>query len=244
MRHQRTHNNDNDNSTAARQPVVKTENPTPQQRPPVTAAELKSTRCQRCRKRCKTSTELMAHLATCQGIATTVVNNNTTSRPAAEESEVTLDQETPQQHHPMENKIFVWNTALVPTSEDEITVTPIAEVPKIKTSPVKREQHDEEEKEKKEDDNDDDDEDEVDEDEDEVDEDENDEENQRDEVYPPSTDLSLQQKPQQGTIRKDGKMYKTVSYVPKIISNYFRYFISFIEIPIVSIFRRKRRLHS
>jgi len=161
MRHQRTHNNDNDNdnSIAARQPAVRAANPTTlQQRPPVTAAELKSTRCQRCRKRCKTSTELMAHLATCRGIATaaTVVNNNT-SRPAAEESEVTRDQETtPQQHHPMENKIFVWNTALVPTSMDEITVTPIAEVSKIKTSPAKRDQEDEEKEKEKEKENDDD----------------------------------------------------------------------------------------
>jgi len=90
---------------------------------PVTAAELKSTRCQRCRKRCKTSTELIVHLATCRGttaIATTTPATaiNIPSQPAAVKETVT-DEELDTRLHPMENKIFVWNTSAVATPPGE-----------------------------------------------------------------------------------------------------------------------------
>lgn len=93
--------------------------------PPVTAAELKSTRCQRCRKRCKTSTELVTHLATCWGSPSTVKNLSAavTSNAPTRTEKIELDdgrraekveqQQQQQLHHPMENKIFVWNTPVV-----------------------------------------------------------------------------------------------------------------------------------
>lgn len=90
--------------------------------PPVTAAELKSTRCQRCRKRCKTSTELVTHLATCWGPPSTVKNPSATvtSNAPTRAEKIELDDgrstekmEQQQRHHPMENKIFVWNTPVV-----------------------------------------------------------------------------------------------------------------------------------
>jgi len=129
----------------------------------------------------------MAHLATCRGTATvttTTVDNNNASRSAVEK---TGDQETAQQH-PMENKIFVWNPALVSTSVDEVTVTPAAEVPKVKASPpaIKQEQ-------KTDDDNGADDE----------------EKRPHDVKVRRVTESAPQQKQQ--SIRKDGKMYKTVS---------------------------------
>lgn len=92
--------------------------------PPVTAAELKSTRCQRCRKRCKTSTELVTHLATCWGPPSTVKNPAAavTSNAPTKAGQIELDddgrrtekdEQQQQRHHPMENKIFVWNTPVV-----------------------------------------------------------------------------------------------------------------------------------
>jgi len=100
-----------------------TSTPPPPPPPPVTAAELKSTRCQRCRKRCKTSTELIMHLATCRGtIAITTTTPATAidspSQPAAVKETVT-DEELDTQLHPMEKKIFVWNTSAVTTPSGE-----------------------------------------------------------------------------------------------------------------------------
>lgn len=175
MRHQRTHDivvpdeEDPVTATAAASAaalpkilvVNKTPNVTCPPAPPVTAAELKSTRCQRCRKRCKTSAELVVHLATCRGTgvaATTAAATATViQRPpddAAQENGINDDEpEAEPKQHPMENKIFVWNVAAVPSPQheedeatgiandvhdddeiDSVTVTPVgrAKMPKMK----------------------------------------------------------------------------------------------------------------
>lgn len=122
MRHQRTHGNNRrdvhyESTVIKRQsiaPAAQTPTPPP---PLLTAAALKSTRCQQCRKRCKTSAELVVHLATCRGTA--AVSAAVDILPVSSN----IDQETQQQQqqqHPMENRIFVWNTAaVVPAPRDE-----------------------------------------------------------------------------------------------------------------------------
>lgn len=224
MRHQRTHDTvvpDEEDPvtataaafTAAPSRMVVTDNKTPDvtcpPAPPVTAAELKSTRCQRCRKRCKTSTELVVHLATCRGTcaatvtAATVINHPPDD--AVEENGTNNDEpEAEPEQHPMENKIFVWNMAAVPSPQheenettgivndcgddenDDITVTPVgrAKMPKIKVE-VKREDEEAEE------------------------EDDDDEDDDEEEFQIPSSVSSPNQKQLQ-IPRKEGKMYKTV----------------------------------
>jgi len=216
MRHQRTHGNNEDGDAATAAVDVndlKTEDhtataqerttstPPPPPPPPVTAAELKSTRCQRCRKRCKTSTELIVHLATCRG--TTAVANTTaaaaidsTSRPAA----VKEDEDQDMQQHPMENKIFVWNTSVVATppgedhaaedddddddreERDSVTVTEIVMPPDVEPPSVE-------------------------------DESEDDINDTPDNTNSCSTDMLKHQEQLKHSIRKEGKMYKTVSFL-------------------------------
>lgn len=55
-----------------------------------------SSRCQHCRQRCKTRADLLAHLKQC---------------PKALEAAEASQQSLQQQHHPMENKVFVWNNS-------------------------------------------------------------------------------------------------------------------------------------
>lgn len=174
MRHQRTHGDEKDgnaSATAVNVNGLKTEDHTAQERttttpppappPPVTAAELKSTRCQRCRKRCKTSTELIVHLATCRGttvaaITTAVAAIDNSSRPVAAKETIT-DEDQDMQQHPMEKKIFVWNTSAVTTPPDEdqdddddddreerdtVTVTGIAMPPDVEPPSVEDESED------------------------------------------------------------------------------------------------------
>lgn len=71
-------------------------------------AESSSTRCQYCRHRCKTSTDLMLHLQTCQEVPN--------PRPVPTIS-IPEDADNPDcgigvievKPHPMENKVFIWN---------------------------------------------------------------------------------------------------------------------------------------
>lgn len=152
MRHQRAHGDDDrgaaedESADAARRTVVVAGEaqrnddaspppapaPASSPLPPVTAAELKSTRCQRCRKRCKTSAELMAHLlATCRGSVggggTTAVG--ATAVPVRQAAPaVAPEVESPKkpdddgaendERRPAEKRIFVWNTAALPVSRD------------------------------------------------------------------------------------------------------------------------------
>lgn len=189
-----------------------------QQPPPVTAAELKSTRCQRCRKRCKTSAELVVHLATCRGlgdvsaaaaavVASAVACVAANQRAAADATVDDDDDDRETLQHPMENKIFVWNTAVVSApQEDEddrqsITVTPVAAdvtATAVEDSerPASEQRNDDEE------------------------EDDDDDEDLHNEYYPSAAMLLKQQQQQQQLhqhiIRKEGKMYKTVSTCPII----------------------------
>lgn len=205
MQHQRTHSDHHDHVNSVcgddrdqQQYVVinKTKNTALHPPPPllkVTAAELKSTRCQRCRKRCKTSTELMVHLSTCQGIVPAL--NNASQLAGLKESDSVNDdgQETHQHHHPMENKIFVWNTSSAPVpmlhgdvnneERESITITPYEMLTTIKQEP---------------------------EDNDDVD-NGGENEDQHKIFNESATDLLLQKQKQQSSVRKQGKTYKTVS---------------------------------
>lgn len=75
--------------------------------------ELSSTRCQHCRHRCKTSTDLMLHLQSC----TAIQNNQDPTFPTIKKEPEDIDDlgpkamndEEQQEAHPMENKVFVWN---------------------------------------------------------------------------------------------------------------------------------------
>lgn len=222
MRHQRTHSADPAANAAitATLDVLKTEDhtavalrersPTPLPPPPVTAAELKSTRCQRCRKRCKTSTELLVHLATCRG--TTAVSaavaaidsSPDQSAVTPDVKETVNDEDNETEQHPMENKIFVWNTAAVtatPQGEDDengdenedderdeqdsVTVTRVVMPPNVEPPSADREPDDESE---------------------------NDTNDTPDNNNPSDPDVLKHQEQLKHAIRKEGKMYKTVSF--------------------------------
>ncbi|XP_050427077.1 uncharacterized protein LOC126837276 [Adelges cooleyi] len=169
--------------------------------PPVVAtlssSELKSTRCQHCRKRCKTSAELKVHLNTCEAAAAAMAtsvkvetNDNdgggggrTIKREemgdegtAAAQSADDVDGAA---HHPMENKIFVWNTAPACAPAQEELKQETIVTPPTTTTDVKSE------------------------------EDQPDQSDQRGEFY---SNLVLQ--PHQQFHRKEGKMYKTVFKCP------------------------------
>lgn len=133
----------------------------------LSAADLKSTRCQHCRKRCKTSAELVVHLNTvCRAAACKSGPKDEEAeiaKPASEPEvvivagedaceededcddrngdDVSQQQQSESAHHPMENKIFVWNTAVHTVHEerrDEDTastaaaaVTAVASAPEV-----------------------------------------------------------------------------------------------------------------
>jgi len=182
MRHQRVHGDDDEAAAAAAAANNRSENASRSSPPPpVTAAELKSTRCQRCRKRCKTSAELVTHLATCRGSSAAVARNP--SPPSAAVVEPNDDSETGQQH-PMENRIFVWNTAAIPASRDEIDDggdrdQHHSEVPEIESlTPAE----------------------------------ENPTEDENFQTFADSLQQQSPQQQQQHLARKEGKIYKTVSF--------------------------------
>jgi len=223
MRHQRTHGDHEDGDAATAAVDVnglKTEDhtvtaqerttstPPPPPPPPVTAAELKSTRCQRCRKRCKTSTELIVHLATCRGTTAAATTTaaaaiDSLSRPAAVKETVT-DEDRDMQQHPMENKIFVWNTSVVATpsgedhaaedddddddreEQDSVTVTEIVMPPDVEPASVE-------------------------------DESEDDINDTPDNTNSCSAEMLKHQEQLKHAIRKEGKMYKTVSFLDAYI---------------------------
>ncbi|KRT82082.1 hypothetical protein AMK59_3433, partial [Oryctes borbonicus] len=68
-----------------------------------------STRCQYCRQRCKSSTDLLNHLQTCSE-ALKRVKNESDCDAFKLENEETLENGP----HPMENRVFVWNNIEVP----------------------------------------------------------------------------------------------------------------------------------
>ncbi|XP_050530086.1 uncharacterized protein LOC126899338 isoform X2 [Daktulosphaira vitifoliae] len=140
MCHQRTHNDDDDDDDETR----------PGEKAPfVSSLELKSTRCQHCRKRCKTSAELRVHLlSTCEAAAAAIragVKRENAAVLAAESSAALIKDECHEDsgngdtkssmaaagdlggtnsengihQHPMENKIFVWNTVAPPPEKEE-----------------------------------------------------------------------------------------------------------------------------
>ncbi|XP_026821043.1 uncharacterized protein LOC113559426 isoform X2 [Rhopalosiphum maidis] len=211
MRHQRTHgaNGDDDAATATADSLkiertATTQERTPTPPPPVTASELKSTRCQRCRKRCKTSAELLVHLATCRGantaVSTTAAAIDISSQSVAAK-EIVTDEDLDTQQHPMENKIFVWNTAAVTTppqgdddndddcdERDSVTVTEIGMPPNVESPSADREPHDESE---------------------------DDTNDTPDTNNPSDRELLIKHQEQlKHAIRKEGKMYKTVFKCP------------------------------
>lgn len=229
MRHQRTHGGDPAANAAITATVdgLKTEDytaaavrertPTPLPPPPVTAAELKSTRCQRCRKRCKTSTELLVHLATCRG--TTAVSaaaaaiDSPADQSAAVAKETVNDEDSETQQHPMENKIFVWNTAAVTATpqgddddndnddeendeHDSVTVTKVVMPPNVEPPLADREPDDESE---------------------------NDTNDTLDNNNPSDPDVLKHQEQLKHAIRKEGKMYKTVSIFVNILYTHVVY---------------------
>lgn len=250
MRHQRTHNdNDADEDAADDASTTASTASTPHNRivfvdkndgelslqppPPVTAAELKSTRCQRCRKRCKTSAELVVHLATCRGAATVTVPNNVNRQVAifgsaaddkhTNDDQINIQQQQPQ--HPMENKIFVWNTAVIPTphslqDQERHSVT-LTEIVTPYEQGHEKQEAEEDVDEEVEDEEDDDDDEEVDDD-------------QTEELYPITTvkkqhqqlqltekqKLKLKQQElqrQQRLSGKEGKIHKTVNIFVYIV---------------------------
>lgn len=69
---------------------------------------LSSTRCQHCRQRCKSSTDLYNHLQTCKDALKALQEE--------EEEERANDDKTEENNepHPMENRVFVWNNIEVP----------------------------------------------------------------------------------------------------------------------------------
>lgn len=66
----------------------------------VPSVEPSSTRCQHCRHRCKSSSDLMLHQQTCPEAPA----------PKPIEEIKTEAEDVPENPHPMENKVFIWNT--------------------------------------------------------------------------------------------------------------------------------------
>lgn len=77
-----------------------------------------SSRCQHCRQRCKTRADLLSHLKQCPKALEAAAE-------AAQQAQTAPSSSEGQQHHPMENKVFVWNnpneTDQQATPEEEST---------------------------------------------------------------------------------------------------------------------------
>jgi len=146
------------------------------------------------------------HLATCRG-ANTAVSTAAASLDIPNQSvaakDIVTDEDLETQQHPMENKIFVWNTAAVTTppqgdddndddceERDSVTVTEIGMPPNVESPSVDREPQDESE----------------------------DDTNDTPENNNPSDrELLIKHQEQlKHAIRKEGKMYKTVSFLVTI----------------------------
>lgn len=72
---------------------------------------LSSTRCQHCRQRCKSSTDLFNHLQTCEEAFKAIQELN-----KVKTMQTTTDFKD--EPHPMENRVFVWNNIEVPMDVD------------------------------------------------------------------------------------------------------------------------------
>lgn len=81
---------------------------------------ISSSRCQHCRQRCKSSTDLYHHLKTCPE-ALKVLNHMEIDepQPKIEIVPVPSSPSLTEQPHPMENKVFVWNNIVAPLEIDE-----------------------------------------------------------------------------------------------------------------------------
>lgn len=135
----------------------------------LSAADLKSTRCRHCRKRCKTSAELIVHLNTVcsQAAATAAAQCRGASKPKEEEEEMEVvviavnpdmitesdhhdehredddveeTQENEASQHPMENKIFVWNpTAVYAPEKRDDDATTVVSASEVEVTTVEPE---------------------------------------------------------------------------------------------------------
>lgn len=75
---------------------------------------LSSTRCQYCRQRCKSSADLFNHLLKCpEAVRSTQIKTEEPSPEIIELKDEPME-ETKQEPHPMENRVFVWNNIEVP----------------------------------------------------------------------------------------------------------------------------------
>uniref|UniRef100_A0AAR5QJC9 C2H2-type domain-containing protein n=1 Tax=Dendroctonus ponderosae TaxID=77166 RepID=A0AAR5QJC9_DENPD len=84
---------------------------------------ISASRCQHCRQRCKSSTDLFNHLQTCQdALKYRKLEDDTLSEPENElkidEDRQSAEDEFDNKPHPMENKVFVWNDIMVPMDID------------------------------------------------------------------------------------------------------------------------------
>ncbi|CAG9814202.1 unnamed protein product [Phaedon cochleariae] len=82
---------------------------------------ISSTRCQACRQRCKSSTDLYNHLQACPEAirAQSLIPKEEVDSESEGELKIDIDggqvpEEEETKPHPMENKVFVWNDILVP----------------------------------------------------------------------------------------------------------------------------------
>lgn len=72
----------------------------------LSGAELSSTRCQHCRQRCKTSTDLINHLKSCKAFGAAYDQQIKTEEPEASMED---EDEEKVEENSMENRVFVWN---------------------------------------------------------------------------------------------------------------------------------------
>ncbi|CAG9858694.1 unnamed protein product [Phyllotreta striolata] len=78
---------------------------------------ISSSRCQFCRQRCKSSTDLYNHLQTCPEARKAQSSMEPKEEESDTEGELRIDEgqdEPDNKPHPMENKVFVWNDIVVP----------------------------------------------------------------------------------------------------------------------------------
>nr|CAI5838999.1 unnamed protein product [Callosobruchus analis] len=83
----------------------------------VTVHNISSSRCQFCRQRCKSSTDLYNHLQICTEAMKSqnlIPKDEDDSEHELKIDEEQYEQEPESKPHPMENKVFVWNDIMVP----------------------------------------------------------------------------------------------------------------------------------
>lgn len=87
----------------------------------LSGAELSSTRCQHCRQRCKTSTDLINHLKSCKAFGAAYDQQIKIEEPERTDEASMEDDEDDEgkveENNSMENRVFVWNE--LPTIHDD-----------------------------------------------------------------------------------------------------------------------------